>query len=101
MPNIDGKEYPRLENGVVLEAPAAMASPVVSKPATSKTLRGAIDLNSASAAELQEIKGIGAKVAQAIVDGAPYESLEDCAERVKGVSLERLQGADAYIGSTD
>ncbi len=48
-----------------------------------------IDVNSASGSELQRIKGVGAKKAQAILDaresGGPFASLSDLASRVKGI----------------
>jgi len=48
-----------------------------------------IDVNSASGSELQRIKGVGAKKAQAILDaresGGPFTSLSDLASRVKGI----------------
>jgi len=48
-----------------------------------------IDVNSASGSELQRIKGVGAKKAQAILDaresGGPFTSLSNLASRVKGI----------------
>lgn len=48
-----------------------------------------IDVNSATLDELQELKGIGPKLAQAIIDGRPYEVVEDLLE-VKGIGEKKL-----------
>ncbi|GAA5086062.1 MAG: DUF655 domain-containing protein [Alcaligenaceae bacterium] len=57
---------------------------------------GAVDLNSASATQLQQIKGIGPKMAQRILEererGGPYVSFQDLSDRVKGIGAKRLQG---------
>jgi competence protein ComEA len=49
----------------------------------------AIDINTASEAELDKIKGVGPAKAKAIADerkkNGPFKSLEDVANRVKGI----------------
>jgi competence protein ComEA len=48
----------------------------------------AIDVNHATAQELQQIKGIGAKTAQRIIverTRGPFESLEHLSERLSGI----------------
>ena len=66
------------------------------------TVEGAINLNTSSMDELRNaIKGVGKKTAGDIIasreaDG-PFESLEDAAERVGGVSLEQLQAAGVTL----
>jgi len=62
---------------------------------------GGPNLNTASASELQAIKGVGKKTAGDIVanreaDGL-FDSLEDAAHRVGGVSLEQLVQAGATV----
>jgi competence protein ComEA len=97
MPIIDGKEYPRLENGVVLHAPRRPAP----KPAA-PSVASSLDLNTASAERISKaIKGVGRKTARDIVanreaDG-PFRSLDDLAKRVGGVSLSQLQAADVTV----
>ena len=53
-----------------------------------------IDVNTASAMELQRIKGIGPKTAQAIIEfrneNGPFRSVQDVT-RVKGVGQKTLQ----------
>jgi competence protein ComEA len=51
---------------------------------------GMVNVNTASAAELQELPGIGPVLARAIIDGRPYSSVEDL-ERVKGLGESRLE----------
>jgi competence protein ComEA len=66
----------------------------------------AVDVNRASQAELESVKGIGPKMAQSILaerdKGGPFKSSEDLAERVKGIGdkkLAALQTAGLTVGS--
>lgn len=76
--------------------------PQAEKPKQKSVQRSGINLNEATAAELAKaIDGVGKKTAGDFVanreaDG-PFESLEDCAERVGGVSLEQLEAASATV----
>jgi competence protein ComEA len=52
-----------------------------------------VNLNTASQAEIESLPGIGPVLAQRIIEGRPYRSLEDL-ERVRGIGprlLERLR----------
>ncbi|OQY30320.1 MAG: hypothetical protein B6244_00220 [Candidatus Cloacimonetes bacterium 4572_55] len=49
-----------------------------------------INVNTASSRELQELKGVGPKMAQKIIDGRPYQSVEDL-RRVKGIGEKTLE----------
>lgn len=59
----------------------------------------AIDLNRATAQELQQLKGIGPKTAARIIEersrAGPYSSLQDLSDRVKGIGPKRIQGLQA------
>ena len=60
---------------------------------------GAIDLNTASAQELQTVRGIGSKTAEVIVQertrGGRFLSLQDLSDRVRGIGPKRLQSLQA------
>lgn len=59
----------------------------------------ALDLNQASVVELRQIKGIGPKTAENIISersrGGPFDSLQDLADRVKGIGPKRLDSLEA------
>lgn len=54
----------------------------------------AIDLNQATALQLQQIKGIGPKTAERIIEerdrAGPYRSLQDLSDRIKGIGAKRV-----------
>lgn len=56
----------------------------------------AIDLNQATSQQLQQIKGIGPKTAERIIEerdrAGPYSSLQDLSDRIKGIGPKRLLG---------
>ncbi|ANY15614.1 ComEA family DNA-binding protein [Bordetella pseudohinzii] len=65
----------------------------------------ALDLNSATAAQLRELKGLGPRSAELIVHererGGPYRSLEDLSDRVRGIGARkaaRLAEAGLTVG---
>ena len=66
---------------------------------------GTVDLNRASAQELQQIKGIGAKTAERIVlerARGPFESLEHLSERLSGIgpkTIVKLEAAGLCAGT--
>ena len=55
----------------------------------------ALDLNTATAEQLKELRGVGPRTAQIIVQernrAGPFESLEDLSDRVRGIGPKRLQ----------
>lgn len=59
----------------------------------------AIDLNAATAQQLEGIRGIGPRTAQTIVSererAGRFESLEDLAERVRGISPKKAEALGA------
>ncbi|MFW6024092.1 MAG: ComEA family DNA-binding protein [Dichotomicrobium sp.] len=60
-----------------------------------------LNLNEATAEELEAgISGVGEATAGDIVahrDDKPFESIEDCADRVGGVSVQQLEAANATV----
>lgn len=83
-----------IARGIVTAAGNAQAAP---EPGDSNP----ININEADAKALVTIKGVGKATAGDIVasreaDG-PFESLDQCAERVGGVSLEQLEAAGATV----
>lgn len=59
----------------------------------------ALDLNAATAAQLDALKGIGPKTAQVIIDerqrGGPFASLQDLGDRVRGLGPKRLKDLES------
>lgn len=51
---------------------------------------GKININEANKRKLQEVKGIGEKKAQGIIDGRPYDSVDELV-KVKGISETMLE----------
>jgi competence protein ComEA len=67
----------------------------------------AIDVNAATQEQLRELRGIGPKTAQIIIEertrGGRYESLNDLSDRVKGIGPKKaaaLQASGLTVGST-
>jgi DNA uptake protein ComE-like DNA-binding protein len=94
MPIIEGKSYPRVENGRILYAPEAR------KPEPTETPKPTgLNLNTATAAQLSKgITGVGNKTARDIIahrKKRPFDSLADCANRLGGVSISQLEAAGA------
>jgi len=78
-----------------VESPEQQAGLAVSEAYTSRDEAGRLDLNRATAAELDELKGIGPSKAQAIIEDRErngfFASVEDLL-RVKGIGEKLLAG---------
>lgn len=66
----------------------------------------AVDVNAATQAQLESVRGIGPKTAQVILEerarGGRFESFEDLAERVKGIGPKKavsLQASGLTVGA--
>lgn len=59
----------------------------------------ALDVNQASAQQLEGIRGIGPRTAEIIVGererGGKFDSFEDLAERVRGIGLKKAQALES------
>lgn len=101
MPKINGIEYPRVHEGVVINGPedwpAGIPAEMRADPLP-EVVRGEpvrFLLNNGQASELTNIKGVGRKTANDIIASreseGPFTSFQDCAARVGGVSVEMLE----------
>jgi competence protein ComEA len=91
---VEGEEEPDL--GPVTTT-ARKPAPAPGQKATS--LADVIDVNTATAAELRKLPGIGPKLSQAIVDErerAPFKSVDDL-RRVHGIGAKTLDRLRAYV----
>ena len=59
----------------------------------------AMDVNTATAGELERLRGVGPRMASFIVQerdrAGHYESLQDLSERVKGLGIKKVQALEA------
>lgn len=89
----------RLNDADHIHIPSRAESPAAS-PDSSAAERGLININTASMEKLQELKGIGPALAQAIVDyrneHGPFQRTEDLLE-VKGIGPKTLEDLRPYI----
>jgi competence protein ComEA len=85
---------PLVQVGETNEKPRALVRAVAptesDTPGSKKTTAGRIDVNQASVSELRSLPGIGPKMADAIVAGRPFKSVDDL-RRVRGIGVKRLE----------
>jgi len=58
--------------------------------------QGSLDLNTATKKELQSIRGIGPVLAERIIAGRPYKTVDDLL-KVKGIGSKKLEKIRAYV----
>ncbi len=61
-----------------------------------KSPQGLLDLNTATEKELRSIKGIGPVLAERIIAGRPYRTIDDLL-KVKGIGLKKLKKMRLYF----
>ena len=100
----DEAEEPDPDPDTVALKPSAAAMKLAPAPATGKkggeALAEPLDLNTASAADLRKLPGIGPKLSQAIVDerekGA-FKSVDELHGRVHGIGAKTLDKLRPYV----
>jgi competence ComEA-like helix-hairpin-helix protein len=86
----DGRRWRVLDHQIAARGPPAAKAPAKPKRHAMPKPAGRINVNTATAAELEALPGIGPVIARRIVEGRPYRSVEEL-ERVKGIGKKRLE----------
>ena len=71
---------------------------VLDQATKAKSPQGLVNLNTASKKELQSIKGIGTVLAERIIAGRPYRTVDDLL-KVKGINAKKLETIRPYFGA--
>lgn len=77
---------------------ARLSSPKISKPVESTEVRrpSIVNVNRATLAELDALPGVSERIAQAIIDGRPYSSVDDLI-RVYGIGPKTLERIRPFV----
>jgi competence protein ComEC len=91
----DGRRWKILGTTVAARGPPPRddaVDPTAARPSKGRASNGddRVDLNTATAEELQRLPGIGPATARKIIEGRPYRSAEDL-RRVKGIGAARWE----------
>jgi competence protein ComEA len=82
----DEKKFPR-ETGTEKKTAA---------PSGSKATQESVDLNEASAEELEKVKGIGPKLAERVIANRPYNKVDDLL-KVRGIGTRNIEQMRPYV----
>lgn len=78
----------------------SVASQVTTKPATPDKAPAVVDINKATAEQLQEVPGIGEAYSKKIIDNRPYKSVDDLSKAgIPAAVIEKVK-ANLTVGGT-
>ncbi len=87
----DGRRWQLVGRQVAARAPpAGKVARVPAGHADTRPTGRLVNVNTASEAELEGLPGVGPVIARRIIQGRPYQSVDDL-ERVKGIGRKRLE----------
>jgi competence ComEA-like helix-hairpin-helix protein len=86
----DGRSWWVVGHQIVARGPPGEKAAAKPKRDHKTKPAGRINVNTATAAELEALPGIGPVIAWRIIEGRPYRSVEEL-ERVKGIGKRRLE----------
>jgi competence ComEA-like helix-hairpin-helix protein len=93
----DGRRWWLVGHQIVARGPPVEKGRSKPRGYTMPKPAGRINVNTATAAELEALPGIGPVIAQRIVEGRPYRSVDDLG-RVKGIGKKRLEEIRLMVG---
>ncbi|MGB2926454.1 MAG: phospholipase D-like domain-containing protein [Limnothrix sp.] len=92
------REFDRLYADAYLGIPPFIADKrqAIAANCTQASTTGIVNINTASAAELETLPGIGEAIAQRIIEGRPYKNLQDL-DRVSGIGEKKIQAIEGKV----
>src|SRR4029079_7443820 len=80
---------------------SVVSQTTVAKPVTPDATAAPVDVNKATAAQLQELPGIGEAYAKKIVDSRPYKSVDDLSKTgIPAAELDKIKSQLTVGGAT-
>ena len=86
----DGRGWRVLSHQIAARGPPGKARARPDRSEKPRPRGDRVNVNTATAAELEALPGIGPVIARRIVEGRPYRSVEEL-EQVKGIGKKRLE----------